>query len=78
MGAFDHPKWTYDGALEQLFGPGRGNLNKNFQKVKIPRGLPGGEDVEIFFQDVHVNRSIALQSPYVQIRVKLLSSTKTP
>ena len=24
LGAFDHLKWTYDKAFEQLFGPGRG------------------------------------------------------
>jgi len=42
MGAFDHPKWTYDGAFEQLFGPGSGGrgggLKKIFQKLKCPRG----------------------------------------
>ena len=26
---------------EQLFGPGRGNLNKNYPKIQIPGGLPG-------------------------------------
>ena len=34
MGAFDHLKWTYDEAFEQLFGPGRGDLNKNFKNFK--------------------------------------------
>ena len=29
------------GAFEQLFGPGRGNLNKNSPKIQMPRGLPG-------------------------------------
>ena len=44
-GAFDHLEWTYDGAFEQLFGLGRGNLNKNFPKIQMPGGCPGG-DVE--------------------------------
>ena len=36
MGAFDHLKWTYDEAFEQLFGPGGGggHLNKNFPKIQ--------------------------------------------
>ena len=38
MGAFDHLEWTYDGAFEQLFGLGRGNLNKNFPKIQMPGG----------------------------------------
>ena len=42
VGAFDHLEWTYDGAFEQLFGLGRGNLNKNFPKIQMPGGLPGG------------------------------------
>ena len=42
MGAFDYLEWTYDGAFEQLFGLGRGNLNKNFPKIQMPGGLPGG------------------------------------
>ena len=41
VGAFDHPKWTYDGAFEQPSGPGRGNLNKNFQKFRCPGGVGG-------------------------------------
>ena len=39
--AFDHLKWTYD-EVEQLFGPGRGDLNKHFPKIQMPGGLPGG------------------------------------
>ena len=49
LGAFDHLKWTYDGAFEQVFGPGRGHLHKNFPKIEMPGGLPvagGGGDVE--------------------------------
>ena len=30
------------GAFEQLFGPGRGGLNKNFPKIQMPGELPGG------------------------------------
>ena len=44
-GAFDHLEWTYDGAFEQLFGLGRGEFSKNFPKIQMPGGLPGG-DVE--------------------------------
>ena len=29
------------GAFEQLFGPGRGDLNKTFPKIKISGGCPG-------------------------------------
>ena len=36
VGAFDHLKWTYDEAFEQLFGPGIGHLNKNFPKIQMP------------------------------------------
>ena len=42
VGAFDHQKWTYDGAFEQLFGSGRGDLHKNFQKFKCPGREEGG------------------------------------
>jgi len=42
VGAFDHLKWTYDGAFKQLSGPGRGDLNKKMSKVQMPGGLPGG------------------------------------
>ena len=42
VGAFDHLEWTYNGAFEQVFGLGRGNLNKNFPKIQMPRGCPGG------------------------------------
>ena len=31
-GAFDHLEWTYDGAFEQLFGLGRGELEQKFSK----------------------------------------------
>ena len=33
------------GAFEELFGPGRGDLNTNFPLIQMPGGLPGG-DVE--------------------------------
>ena len=36
VGAFDHLKWTYDGAFEQLFDSGRGDLHKNFPKIQMP------------------------------------------
>ena len=42
MGAFDHLEWTYNGAFEQLFGLGRGKFSKNFPKIQMPGGLPGG------------------------------------
>ena len=36
MEVFDHLEWTYDGVFEQLFGPGRGDLNKLFKKFISP------------------------------------------
>ena len=42
MGAFDYQEWIYDGAFEQLFGLGGGNLNKMFQKFKRPGLARGG------------------------------------
>ena len=42
MGAFDHLEWTYDGAFEQLFGLGRAKFSKNFPKIQMPGGCPGG------------------------------------
>ena len=42
MGAFDHLEWTYDGAVEQLFGLGRGEFEQKFSKNSNARGLPGG------------------------------------
>ena len=42
MGAFDHLKWSYDGAFEQLFGQGREVFSKNFPKIQMPGELPGG------------------------------------
>ena len=38
MGAFDHLEWTYDGAFEQLFGLGRGELEQKFSKNSNARG----------------------------------------
>ena len=43
MCAFDHLKWTYDEALMNSFlAQGQRDLNKNFQKIQMPRGLLGG------------------------------------
>ena len=44
--AFDHLKWTYDEAFEQLFGPGRGEFEQNLTKIQVPGGCPGVGDVE--------------------------------
>ena len=42
MGAFDHPKWSYDEAFEQLFGPRTEGFEPNiFKKFKCPRGRWG-------------------------------------
>ena len=30
------------GHLNRFLASGRGNLNKNFPKIQMPRGLPGG------------------------------------
>ena len=30
------------GAFKQLFGPGGGNLKKNFQKIQMPGGVARG------------------------------------
>ena len=40
LGAFDHLKWTYDEAFEQLFGPGKRAVEKTNSKIQIPGGLP--------------------------------------
>ena len=37
------------GAFEQLFGPGRGELNKNFPKIQMPGGCPGGGVLKLRF-----------------------------
>ena len=43
VGAFDHLKWTYDGACEQLFGPRRRKgFEQNFPKSQMPGGVPRG------------------------------------
>ena len=34
------------GHLNSFLARGGGNLNKNFPKIQIPGGLPGGGDVE--------------------------------
>ena len=33
------------GQLNSFSASGVGNLNKNFQKIQMPVGLPGGRDV---------------------------------
>ena len=59
--AFDHLEWTYDGAFEQLFCLGSGEFSKNFPKIQMPGGLPGGGGCLSFdstgtlvFDSVHV------------------------
>ena len=42
MGAFDHLKWTYDGAFEQLFGLGSGEFEQKFSKNSNARGVARG------------------------------------
>ena len=37
--AFDHLKWTYDEAFEQLFGPVRGVFEQIFCKNSNARGV---------------------------------------
>ena len=50
MGAFDHLKWTYDGAFEQLFGPGRGEFEHKFSKNSNARGIArGGGELKLRF-----------------------------
>ena len=34
------------GHLNSFSASGGGNLNKNFPKIQMPGGLPGGRDVE--------------------------------
>ena len=51
MGAIDHLKWTYDGALEQFFGPGRGGFEQKIFKNSNAQGVAWGlgGDVEASF-----------------------------
>ena len=43
MGAFDHLEWTYDGAVEKLFGFGRGEFEQKFSKTSNAQGVaPAG------------------------------------
>ena len=69
MGAFDHLEWTYDGAFEQLFGLGRGEFSKNFPKIQMPRGLPGGGDVEASIWLVHNSYSLIVRVRVVLKRI---------
>ena len=45
-------------AFEQLFGLGRGNLNKIFPKIQMPGGLPGGGMFKLRF-DLYIKAKIA-------------------
>ena len=38
---FDHLEWTYDGALEQRFGLGRGEFEQKFSRNLNTRGGGG-------------------------------------
>ena len=49
VGASDHLKWTYSGAFERLFGPGKGIWPTQIPKVQMPRGLPGGGMLNLQF-----------------------------
>ena len=40
--AFDHLKWTYDEAFEQLFGPGRGAFEQTISKNSNAQGVAWG------------------------------------
>ena len=51
MGAFDHLEWTYDGVFEQLFGLGRGEIEKNFSKNSNARGFARGGMSKLRFED---------------------------
>jgi len=42
VGAFDHLKWTCDGAFEQLFGPRREGFEQTFSKNSNVRGVARG------------------------------------
>ena len=37
------------GHLNRFLASGRGNLNKNFPKIQMPRGLPGGGMLKLRF-----------------------------
>ena len=41
------------GHLNSFSASGGGNLNKNFPKIQMPRGLPVGRDVEASIRLVH-------------------------
>ena len=71
MGAFDHLEWTYDGAFEQLSGLGRGEFSKNFPKIQMPGGLPGG-DVEASIWLVHyiTEDKIEITNSFTYLEVK--------
>ena len=49
MGAFDHLKWSYDGAFEQLFGPERGEFEQIFSKNSNARGGGRGGMLKLRF-----------------------------
>ena len=56
MGAFDHLEWTYDGALEQLFGLGRGEFEQKFSKNSNARGFAPGGMLKLRF-DWYINKT---------------------
>ena len=43
VGAFDHLKWTYDEAFEQLSGPGRRAFEPKICKNSNARGVARGD-----------------------------------
>ena len=40
VGAFDHMKWTYDGAFEQLFSLGSAEFEQKFSRNSNAPGVP--------------------------------------
>ena len=65
MGAFDHLKWTYDGAFEQLFSSGRGDLHKNFPKIQMARKRGG--DVEASICLVHYSKILPIATDVCEL-----------
>ena len=55
MGAFDHLEWTYDGAFEQLFGLGRGEVEQKFSKNSNALGVARGGMLKLRF-DWYIRR----------------------
>ena len=58
-GVFDHLEWTYDGAFEQLFGLGRGEVEQKFSKNSNARGVaPGGGGMLKLWFDWYISHAI--------------------